>query len=488
MMFPYNSMRDFVAELEKRNRFIRIKEIDQDIYESTALIYKMLERMGDKAPGFLAERTKIGGKWFDTPVVGNIYNGYDTVALAFGVENVTNVSIDMYHAAVDRIQTFLQPDGRWKEIPPVAVQRESAPCKEVVLTGREADVLKFPWIRNSPLDAAQYISAGSFVMHDQEIGKNLGTYRIHIKGPHKIGAYFTNQSHGYAMMMKAADRGEDTVPVAIAVGIDPISWMMSSTRLADMGVDEFAVAGGFRGKPVELVKCETNDLMVPAHAEFIIEGEIPMEVEEEGPYGEMFGYLGKETTTFFVNVKAITHRRNPWVFNIYCGAGSGYFTMPWDVGNLVRMKKLLPSLVKLYSPPNAPTLGVLSIDKKFPGEGIEAGMLALGYRMYGFSKKVLIVVDKDVDPADISRVLHAVATRWQPGPASLIINQSFHMPIDPSLKEMFLSSKIVIDATRQLSSEGGPESFPEDLRTSLKERVPEAFETVEKKWNTYFAK
>jgi 4-hydroxy-3-polyprenylbenzoate decarboxylase len=175
MMFPYDSMRDFVAELEKRNRFIRIKEIDQDIYESTALIYKMLERMGDKAPGFLAERTKIGGKWFDTPVVGNIYNGYDTVALAFGVKDVTDVSIDMYHAAVDRIQTFLQPDGRWKEIPPVEVKREKAPCKEVVLHGDDADVLKFPWIKNSPLDAAQYISAGSFVMQDPEIGKNLGT-------------------------------------------------------------------------------------------------------------------------------------------------------------------------------------------------------------------------------------------------------------------------------------------------------------------------
>jgi UbiD family decarboxylase len=152
------------------------------------------------------------------------------------------------------------------------------------------------------------------------------------------------------------------------------------------------------------------------------------------------------------------------------------------------MKKLLPSLVKLYSPPHAPTIGIISIDKKFPGEGIEAGMLALGYRMYGFSKKVLIVVDKDVDPADISRVLHAVATRWQPGPASLIINQSFHMPIDPSLKEMFLSSKIVIDATRQLSSEGGPELFPEDLRTALKERVPESFDLVEKKWDSYFKK
>ena len=485
-MYPYDSLRDYVADLEQRGRCIRIKEIDQDIYESTALVYRMMSRLGDKAPGFLVEKTKINGKWFTTPMVGNIYNGYDTVALSFGVENITDVSIDMYHAAVKRIESYLQPDGTWKQIDPVEISSNKAPCKEVILMGEEADIYKFPWIKNNPLDAAQYISAGSFVMNDPEIGKNLGTYRIHIKGSRKIGAYFTNQSHGYAMMMKAADRNEETVPVAIAVGIDPISWMMSSTRLADKGVDEFAIAGGFRGKPVELVKCETNDLLVPAHAEFIIEGEIPMEVEEEGPYGEMFGYLGRKASAFYVNIKAITHRKNPWVFNIYTGAGSGYFTMPWNAGNFVRLKKLLPSLVSLYAPPNAPTVGILSIDKKFPGEGFEAGMLALGYREFGFSKKVLIIVDKDVDPADMSRVMHSVATRWQPVPASLLINNSFHMPIDPSLKDMFTSSKIVIDATRQLPSEGGPESFPEDLQTALAEMAPESFEAVDKKWDEYF--
>lgn len=485
-MYPYDSMRDYVADLEKRGKFIRIKEIDQDKYESTALVFKMMERLGDKAPGFLIEKTKINGRWYDTPVVGNIYNGYDTTALCFGVDQITDVSVDMYNAAADRIKSFLQPDGTWTTIKPKEIKREDAPCKEVVLTGEDADIFKFPWIKNNPPDAGQYISAGSFVMHDPEIGNNVGTYRIQVKESRKIGSYFTNQSHGYAMMMKAADRGEEKVKVSIAVGIDPISWMMSSTRLADIGVDEFEIAGGFRGKPVELVKSETNDILVPAHAEFIIEGEIPMEVEEEGPYGEMFGYMGRKTNTFYVNIKAITHRKNPWVFNLYTGAGSGYFTMPWDVGNYIRLKKLLPSLVKQYSPPNAPTVGILSIDKQFPGEGFEAGMLALGYRMYGFSKKILIVVDKDVEPANLSRVLHAVATRWQPVPASLLINNLFHMPIDPSLKDMFKSSKIVIDATRQLPSEGGPESWPADIRTVLEERAPESFEIVEKKWDEYF--
>ncbi len=84
-MGPYDSLRDYVFDLEKRDKLIRIKEIDQDKYESTALMFKMLDRMKDKAPAILIEKTKINGKWFETPVVGNIYNGYDTVAQCFAL-------------------------------------------------------------------------------------------------------------------------------------------------------------------------------------------------------------------------------------------------------------------------------------------------------------------------------------------------------------------------------------------------------------------
>jgi 3-polyprenyl-4-hydroxybenzoate decarboxylase len=113
-------------------------------------------------------------------------------------------------------------------------------------------------------------------------------------------------------------------------------------------------------------------------------------------------------------------------------------------------------------------------------------MMVLGYRMIGFSKKIVVVVDKDIDPTDTSRVMHAVGTRWQPDPASLIVKQSIHIPVDPSCREMFLSSKIVIDATRQLASEGGPALFPLDNRTVVEERAADAFELVANKWEEYF--
>jgi 4-hydroxy-3-polyprenylbenzoate decarboxylase len=485
-MAPYDSLRDYAAALEARGKLIRITEIDQDQYEMTAFYYRLIDRLRAKAPGFLVERTKVNGRWCETPVIGNVYNGFDTIAQCFGVEQLSDEQAQMYAAAVKKITSYQEKEGRWAAIQPKVVDRTAAPCKEVILQGEDADLLRFPWIKNNPADVGQYISSGSVIMQDPELGRNVGTYRMQVKGPRKTGIYFTNQSHGYKFMMRAADRGEERVKVSVASGIDPISWMMSSTRLADVGEDEFALAGGFRGRPVELVKSETNDLYVPAHAEFVIEGEISMDAEKEGPYGEMLGYIGKEVYTFWMDVKAITHRRNPWVLNMWPGISGNYMTLPWDVAHIIRLKKIMPNLVNLYTPIETASVVIISIDKRLPGEGIEAGLLILGYRMVGFSKKMVIVVDKDVDITDLSRVVQVVGTRWQPVPASVLVDHSFHIPIDPSSREMFLSSKIVIDATRQLPGEGGPETYPKDNRTVMEEEAAAAFKLVEQKWPTYF--
>ena len=486
-MYPYDSIRDYAADLESQGKLIRIGELDQDKYEITALSYRMKDRLKDKAPAFLVERTRINGKWYDTPVVAELYNNFGMVARCFGVDRISDNQGEMYDAAVARILSFMDKDFKWKKIDPVIVDREKAPCKDVVITGDEVSLDLFPWVRNNPADAGQYISAGSVIMDDPELGRNVGTYRMQVKGPRKVGVYFTNQSHGYKYMMQAAERGEEKVRVSVAVGIDPISWMMSSTRLADVDEDEFALAGGFRGKPVELVQSETNDLYVPAHAEFVLEGEISMETEEEGPYGEMLGYIGKKVYTFCIDITAITHRTKPWVYNLWPGVGGAYLTLPWEVAHFARLKKIMPSLVKLHTPPDTASIVIACIDKRLPGEGIEAGMLILGYRMIGFGKKMVIVLDKDIDPTDLSRVLHAVGTRWQPDPASLIVRQSFHIPLEPSSREMFLSSKIVIDATRQLPGEGGPDVYPDDNRTVMDERAAGAFETIDRNWTNYFS-
>ena len=158
-MFPYDSLREYAQALEARGKLKRIKEMDQDSYEMTAFAYRLRDRMHEQAPGFLVERTKIGGRWYDSPVIGNIFNGFGMVAQAFGAAEFDGENSSMHAAAVQRILSFMDKDFRWRKIEPVTVEKSAAPCKEVVLMGDQADLGLFPWIRNNPSDAGQYISA-----------------------------------------------------------------------------------------------------------------------------------------------------------------------------------------------------------------------------------------------------------------------------------------------------------------------------------------
>lgn len=476
---PFESLRDYLEFLEASGHLLRIGAMDQDRFEMTAFAYRLEDRLKARAPSFLVERTKIREHWFDSPVVGNILNNFRAVAEVLGVEGVSDDEGEMNRAVVARLMESLDEEFRWARLAPESVARDHAPCKDVVLTGEDADLGRFPWIHNNPADGGQFISAGAVVMQDPELGRNVGTHRLQVKGPHKLGVCFTAPSHANQFMLRAKQRGEKFVPCSIAIGIDPVTWMMSSTRLGDIGDDEYALAGGLRRRPVRIVRSETNALEVPAHAEIVIEGEISVEKEDEGPYGEMLGYIGEVEPNHWIRVKAITHRRDPIVYNLWPGIGGAYLTWPWQVGQFARLKKICPNVVRFHTPADVPLVAFICIDKKLPGEGMEVGLAALGYRAVGFSKKVVIVLDKDVDPTDVARVMHAVGTRWQPATATQFIRRALSIPIDPSTGRGFMSSKIVIDATRQLPAEGGPKSWPAANRAALDELAPGAFAAID---------
>jgi UbiD family decarboxylase len=481
---PYDTLRDYIAALEARGKLLRIKEVDQDKYEGTAFVYRMLDEVGvDTSPAILFEKVKIDGKWIESPMLGNIYCGWDTAAMVYGVENITDDQGKMYRAVIKKLSNYVDEGGQWKKIEPVVVGKSKSPCKEVILRGEEVDIPKFPWFKNNPGDVGRYINTGAVFMEDPKLGRNVGTYRCQVKGKNKIGVNPETGQHGWIFMLHAKRRGEKVKQVAIALGADPITYAMSSTKLAGLGEDELAFAGGFLGKPVELVKCETSDLLVPAQAEMIIEGEVPTkEIEDEGPYGEMYGYMGKKHKNFYMNIKAITHRKNPIFVNSFTGITKTTHMIPWQASSFFKLKKLIPNLVEVYDPHEAIGIKVLSINKRFPGQGIAAGQIAAGSP----TGKIFIVVDNDVDVTNITQVLHAVATRWQPHPATLIIPQGNTFSIDPSMPQRLLSSKIIIDATKQLPAEGGPKSFQPVSRVLLKKKAPESFELVEKKWSEYW--
>ncbi|MBI5376593.1 MAG: UbiD family decarboxylase [Candidatus Schekmanbacteria bacterium] len=481
---PYDTMRDYLAAIEARGRLLRINQIDQDKYEGTAFVYRMLDKMGtDKAPAVVFEKVKINGQVMDGPVFANIYPGWDTTAMIYGLSKITDDQSEMYRAVRNKLVSMVEENGgQWKKIKPVTIDSKNAPCKEVVLKGDDIDITKFPWFKNNPGDAGQYINTPAVFMEDPMFNRNVGTYRIQVKGKNKIGVNPEKGQHGYIFIKAAEKRGEKSIPAAIALGVDPIIFSMACTKVAALGEDELDFAGGLKGKPVELVKCETSNIMVPAQAEMIIEGDIPVETEEEGPYAEMYGYQGEKHQSYTMNIKAITYRKNPIIVNDFTGVTHPTNMIPWSIGTYINLKKILPNLVDLYDPREAVGISVLSIEKRFPGQGISAGEVLLG----ASTAKVAIVVDKDVDVTDMTQVLHAVATRWQPYPGSLIINHDFRPSVDPSTKKNKLSSKIVIDATRQFPEEGGPDSFAPLSRNILQQMAPDAFGIVDKNWQEYW--
>ena len=254
------------------------------------------------------------------------------------------------------------------------------------------------------------------------------------------------------------------------------------TACAQGPIDELAVAGGLRGKALEVVRSETNDILIPAHAEMVIEGEIPLDQPglPEAPFGEMMGYLGlQKEENFFMNVTAVTHRRDPWLLNVFTGVTRGYCTAPTAVLFNAGFKRLVPELIELHFPVHAPGLTYVRIKKTGPGQGLRAGKTLAGIIPIF---KVVVVVDEDIDMLDQDQVDNALVSRWQPYTASAIIEEAKGMKLDPSQVKRGKTSKIVIDATRQLPEEGGPQVYPELSRTLLERMAPNAIPQVEAKF------
>lgn len=483
---PFLSVRDYVASLDAHGRLLRIAQMDQDRFEATAFAYRLIEEKGfHGAPAFLIERIKTGGRWLDGPVLGNIFPGWLAEALAYGVSEVSQDDRAMYRAARRLLSARLETDGRWPRLAPRSIEPAHAPVKQVIHTGERANLCVFPWLQTNPGDAGAYITAGTVFMEDPDLGRNVATYRCQVKGSRRLGINCEAGQHGWSFIQRARQRGVRTVSAAVVVGADPITFSIGTSKLAALGEDELEIAGGLIGQPVQLVHCETVDLQVPAHAEIVIEGEIPTDQgEEEGPYGEVYGYMGlKKPWNFFMDVTAITHRHQPWLINSFAGITKLTMSLPQAVANFVHYRRLIPHLVDLYRP--VETIGVVlaSVEKRLPGDGLLAGQHLAAGDMFG---KVIIVVDSDIDLHNPGQVFHALGTRWQPNPASLLIPRTRGFPLDPSAPTRWVTSKLVIDATRQMPSEGGPEKWPDVSKSLLQARHPDAFDLVNQRWASYW--
>ncbi len=483
---PFDSLRDWVEALDAHGLLMRFDRVDQDAYEIPALFFQatdMYTMYG--APCMMFDQVKIDGEWVDGPVLINTQGHWNTDAIIWNLPVTPGDHYGNYRAAIAHIEkVFADNGGKLPEIAPVEIASDQAPVKEVVVRGDDVDITQYAFVKTNPADAGRYVNTGSHFMVDPELGANFGTYRCQIKGPRKLGINPEPNQTGFKMLMAARDRGETTMKYSIVLGQDPVVWMLSGTRLAPRGfgkkpkpADELAIAGGLRGKAVEVVKSENTDILVPAHAEMVIEGTVDLReetFEPEGPFGEMFGYLGPiKEKNFVMTIDTITHRKQPWIMNAMTGMQRGYVTAPMDAAYSVQLKKLIPQFVAYTNPQDTMGVVVLSINKTGPGQGLKSG-LAIAKR--NPIAKVVIVVDNDINIYDRTDVMFAIGSRWQPNPASEILDEVFGLMTDPSQVKYARTSKIVIDATKQLPGEGGKAEFPRTNRELLKEGAPDAFE------------
>jgi len=402
------------------------KEVDP-AYEITAIVVK-LEQEAKRRPVLLFERVK-GTKF---PVLTNLHASRSRLALAMNVQ--PEEMQKAYLRAMER------------PIPPKVVSE--APVKDVILTGDRVNLYDLPQIIHHQGDAGPYCTAAiSFAKSRADGTWNCAYNRLMIKGRNTTSIHLTSAKHLWEFYRIAEARGEP-LPVAFAIGVHP-AIALGSLAVGSIDEDERAIMGGVLGEPIELVKCETSDLLVPAHAEMVIEGEIlPNERTAEGPFGEFTGYSLGERQREVVKVGAITRRQGA-IFQDIAVAHLDHLllsTVPIEANLFRAVRAMVPSVKAVRVP--APFTCYVSIEQRTSGQAKNAILAVLGADLY---MKRVVVLDHDVNIFNDREVSWALATRCQPDRDITIISNARGSDLDPSTREDGYTGKWGVDATAKPS-------------------------------------
>lgn len=334
-----------------------------------------------------------------------------------------------------------------------AVLVDGGPVHEVVEEGRQVNAEMLPITRHFEGDAGRYISSGILVCKDPDTGvRNLSFQRMQVKGPDRFGVSLHSRGHIWEHLQRSAARGRN-LPVAVVIGCHPAIYLAAAAKVA-MEVDEFGIAGALLGQPVQLLRCRTIDVEVPATAEYVLEGEILAdEHEDEGPFGEYTGYSTSRSTRNVFVVKAITRRARPIYLDIVPGFSNEHLLLGRSAKEahvFGRLKELVPNLVALNYPKSGTHFhAYLSLRKTAEGQARHALMLLLGLDNY---IKLAVAVDDDVDVYQDDEVLWAMATRFQADTDLFVVPKVLCNRLDPSSVDG-MSAKLGIDATAPLNAE-----------------------------------
>lgn len=323
-----------------------------------------------------------------------------------------------------------------RSVPPVFVER--APVKEVV--ERTVNLHALPILTLHEGDAGPYITGGIGIQKDPETGRhNAGYYSLQLKGTDRLGLRMLPSTQGYEIFQRRHSLGMRT-EMAVAIGLHPLEMLAAATHTQ---LDEFALAGSLRGEPLEVVRCESIDVAVPAHAEIVLEGTILPDCKEpEGPIGDWLGYYPLVEDRHILRIERITSRKDPVYQTILSGSAEEnlLLAIPREADVLRAASKAVSGVRNVSLHPFLP-LCVLQLHKRFEGEPMNAILAAFGEVPF---IKICIAVDEDVDLFDLRDVLWATVTRTQLEEDLNVIRHVMGFSRDPHRR---YKSKLAIDAT-----------------------------------------
>lgn len=386
-------LRTFIADVlaQRPNEIKMVTESVDPRFGMTA-VAAALERKGE-FPALLFRRSRGS----ELPLAVNLCATYDRLALALGVP------------VEDMVTTYAERQSN--PIPPKIV--ETGPVKEMIWTGADADLRRLPIPTHNALDGGPYLTGASLVARDPETGAmNLGIYRHQILDENRIGVWFMGGHHGL-YIQQAYEERKEPMPVAIVIGHHPAAVMGTVSRIPGMG-GEYEEAGALLQEPLELVKCETNDLLVPARAEIVVEGVIePGAYAEEGPFAEWPGYYTESGPKPFIKVTAITLRNDAIFYDVFAGHREHCV-----LGSLPRMgsihrrvKQVVPGLKAVNVPAHVRMHCYISFKKRNEAEARKAAMTA--FLTESENLKLVILVDDDINVYNEQEVMWAVGSRFR---------------------------------------------------------------------------
>lgn len=430
---PYRDFRHFLDTLRQHGELVDIDRPISLVYDVAKALTKSASRQG---PALLF---KQNGTEF--PLAAGIYSTRSKALLAF--EATEETIFEKVLSGLDHPLAPIQFSGE-------------APCHEVVLTGDAIDITRFPVPTYSPKDGGPFITPAIVVSKDPETGiPDIGHYRFQVLGRDRLGL-FAQGFHRLGKNITKAKRMGVTLQGAMLIGTDPLLAYACQVQASDT-TDDWEVAGGLRGAPVELVRCKTIDLEVPANCEVVIEFEVDVEhLALEGPLGEYTGYYTPASEKPTARITAITHRRNPCFQGLVTGKpvteNHILKQIPFEASTWRTLNNQFPTVekVSINCSGGVQYYMVIAMQPRFAGEARQVIMAAMTSNV---RPKWVVVVEPDIDVHNPTEVEWAMSFRVRPNRDVFVIDDVPAGPLDPSVEgdgppSTRLSSAIGIDATR----------------------------------------